>query len=380
MDNLSQVRRLFLSTLMIVALIFVYVNAYRVTQINFGRLIADAPKAETFVAAFLKPDLFRRDTQAVTIATSFPIPCGSAPEVIPAQSGPRLVTNVPCADVKGLFTLEAFDLSPNSDISIRWHLPDDRLMTVKSAKTDAAGYFKAELDAKQVAASQDGAASQIEVDTLTPVGGLKPSQALTEVTDKLLVTIFMALFSTTIATIVAAPLSFLAASNITRRGCIGTATYHISRSFFNLIRSFDPLVMATVTGIWLGGGEMSGVLALTVVTTASLGKLFSEAVENIDLGPIEALQATGANRLQTIVFSVIPQIVPDFVSYIVYHWDINVRISTIIGFIGGGGIGFWLNERLNLLQYPQAAVGILGIIIVVMAMDFLSAEVRKKLT
>ena len=129
----------------------------------------------------------------------------------------------------------------------------------------------------------------------------------------------------------------------------------MTRSFFNLVRAYDPLVMATVFGFWLGFGPLPGILALTVVTVASLGKLFSEAIEGIDNGPIEAMHATGATRIQNVVYAVIPQIVPDFVSFIIYHWDINVRISTIIGFVGGGGIGYYLNEQINGFHYNDAA-------------------------
>jgi phosphonate transport system permease protein len=139
--------------------------------------------------------------------------------------------------------------------------------------------------------------------------------------------------------------------------------------------------MASVFAFWLGFGPFAGTLALTVVTVASLGKLFSEAVEGIDPGPIEALQATGANRLQVVIHAVIPQIIPDFVSYIVYHWDINVRISTVIGFVGGGGIGYYLNQQINsMVGYHQAGTAIWAIIVVVWVLDFLSAEIRKKLT
>jgi len=194
------------------------------------------------------------------------------------------------------------------------------------------------------------------------------------------VTIFMALLSTTLATVIAAPLSFLAASNITRKGCLGTIVYYLFRSFFNLMRSYDPLVMATVFGFWLSFGPFPGFLALTVVTIASLGKLFSEAVENIDAGPVEALNATGAPPLHVVRYSVVPQIVPDFISYIIYHWDINVRISTIIGFVGGGGIGYYLNLSINDFKWHQAGTAIWAIVIVVWAMDFLSSEIRKRLT
>jgi phosphonate transport system permease protein len=253
-------------------------------------------------------------------------------------------------------------------------------MTAVRVNTDSQGMFSVEVEARPIAVSKDGVASKLQAEILTPKGRLFPSQSLKEVTQALLVTVFMALISTTAATIIAAPLSFLAASNITRRGCAGSTVYFVTRSIFNLLRSYDPLVMATVFGFWLSFGPFPGVLALTVVTIASLGKLFSEAIEHIDQGPIEALNATGANRLQTVVYAVIPQIVPDFVSYIIYHWDINVRISTIIGYVGGGGIGYYLNQKINSMRYNQAGTAIWAIVAVVWVMDFLSAEIRKKLT
>jgi len=354
--------------------------SYRVTEINFVKLISSAPKAKEIVADFLTPDVFTTEFHTTTIETTFPIPCGSAPEADIPSSGPRLVPSVKCASAKDKFTLEGFDLAPNSEIAVRWQFPDGRQLTAARTSADSKGHFSVQLEAKQIASSVNNVASRLQVDTNTPVGGLIPSQALKDVLQSIFETIFMALLSTTIATLIAAPLSFLAASNITRRGWFGTGVYTVTRSIFNLTRSYDPLVMATVFGFWLGFGPLPGVLALTVVTIASLGKMFSEAVESIDSGPIEALTATGSNRMQTIVYSVIPQIVPDFVSYIIYHWDINVRISTIIGFVGGGGIGFYLSERINGFHYNQAGTAIWAIVIVVWAMDFLSAEVRKRLT
>lgn len=380
MKNLSQLKRMVISVILIAALVYLYSISYKVTKMDFVRLIQDSYKAKDFVSAFLHPDLFTRDSQTTTITTTFPIPCDSAPTSEPVSSGPRLVPSVPCAEIKEKFTLEGYELAPNSEIAVRWHFPDDRLFTVLKTRTDDNGYFSGEVEAKKIAASAGGVASTIEVDTIVSVGGPKPSQAMKDVTREIFVTIFMALFSTTIATIIAAPLSFLAASNITRKGVLGTTVYYVTRSFFNLMRSYDPLVMATVFAFWLGYGPFAGTMALTVVTIASLGKLFSEAVESIDPGPIEALQATGANRLQVVFYSVVPQIVPDFVSFIVYHWDINVRISTIIGFVGGGGIGYYLSEKINsMVGYNQAGTAIWAIIIVVWILDFLSAEVRKRM-
>jgi phosphonate transport system permease protein len=380
MKNRPSIWRIALTTLLIAAGVVIIGYSSRVTKIDFVRLFKDAPKAKSLISAILSPDLVTRNLQTTTIEIAFPIPCESAPNATPITSGPHLTTSVPCASVKDTFTLEGFSLSPNAQIAIRWQIPTIGSLTLPYANTDANGHFTMQLDAKQIAASTNNTASLIQVDTRVPVGNMKPSQAVNDVLQAMFVTIFMALLSTSIATIIAVPLSFLAASNITRHGPAGTTVYYLTRSFFNLIRSYDPLVMATVFAFWLGFGPFPGTLALMVVTTASLGKMFSEAVENIDPGPIEALQATGANRLQTIVFSVIPQIVPDFVSYTIYHWDINIRISTIIGFVGGGGIGYYLSTQINsMIGYHKAGTAIWAIVAVVWAMDFLSAEVRKRL-
>ena len=137
--------------------------------------------------------------------------------------------------------------------------------------------------------------------------------------------------------------------------------------------------MAIVFAVWVGIGPFAGVLALTVHSIAALGKLYSEAIESIDEGPIEAVTATGANRMQVIMYAVVPQIVPQFLAFTIYRWDINVRMSTIIGFVGGGGIGFLLQQWINLLQYRNAAVAVWAIAIVVATLDYISAKVREKI-
>lgn len=376
-----QTARIIRNTLITALVIAAFVISYDVTGADFQRLFTNLPNGKDIILAFLTPDVVTRDVETRTVSIAFPIPCDSAPaeSEIPS-SGPRLVPSVNCANPRDKFMLEGFDLEPNSEVVIRWKLPDERTMTAVRTKTDAEGYFTFEVEARPIVATTDGVASRLEVDTLTPVGDLKPSKALKDVLDNMFVTIFMALLSTTLATIIAAPLSFLAARNITRKGVIGTTVYGIVRGFFNLMRSYDPLVMATVFGFWLSFGPFPGFLSLTVVTVASLGKLFSEAVENIDPGPMEALQSTGATQLHTVRYSVVPQVIPDFISYIIYHWDINVRISTIIGFVGGGGIGYYLNLSINDFKWHAAGTAVWAIVIVVWAMDFLSAEVRKRLT
>jgi phosphonate ABC transporter permease subunit PhnE len=160
---------------------------------------------------------------------------------------------------------------------------------------------------------------------------------------------------------------------------LGLTVYNTSRTILNALRSIEPLIMGIVFVIWVGVGPFAGVLALTLHSIASLGKLYSEQVESIDAGPLEAIQATGATRLQTIIYGVVPQIVPPYIAFTMYRWDINVRMSTIIGFVGGGGIGFLLQQQINLLRYNQAGVAVLAIAIVVSVLDYASAAIRERI-
>jgi phosphonate ABC transporter permease subunit PhnE len=159
----------------------------------------------------------------------------------------------------------------------------------------------------------------------------------------------------------------------------GMAAYYTARTLFNGIRSVEPLVMAIVFVVWVGIGPFAGALALALHTTAALAKLYSEQVESIMEGPIEAVAATGATKLQNIVYAVVPQIVPPYIAFTLYRWDINVRMSTIIGFAGGGGVGFLLQQNINLLQYRAASVQMLAIAVVVSTLDFVSARIREQI-
>lgn len=159
---------------------------------------------------------------------------------------------------------------------------------------------------------------------------------------------------------------------------VGMVIYTVTRTFLNALRSVEALVMAIVFVIAVGIGPFAGTLALGLHTIVSLAKLYSEQVESILSGPLEAIEATGANRLQTIVYAVIPQIIPPYISYTMYRWDINVRMSTIIGFVGGGGIGFLLQQNINLLNYSGASAQMLAIAVVVSFMDYISSEMRER--
>jgi phosphonate ABC transporter permease subunit PhnE len=159
---------------------------------------------------------------------------------------------------------------------------------------------------------------------------------------------------------------------------LGYVLYYIVRTILNATRSIEPLVMVIIFVVWVGIGPFAGALALALHTIAALAKLYSEQVESISSGPLEAVTATGANRMQTIVYAVVPQIIPPYISFTMYRWDINVRMSTIIGFAGGGGIGFLLQQNINLLDYRAAAVQMIAIAIVVASMDYISSVLRER--
>ncbi|HVA57065.1 MAG: phosphonate ABC transporter, permease protein PhnE [Gemmatimonadaceae bacterium] len=373
-------RRRFITGLLVVLVAAVYVAGYRETQIDPVKLFTSLPKSRTILSDLIHPDLFTRASRTATLDLAFPVPCGSAAAAAAPSSGPRLAPSVACGNPGDLVTVNGAGLQPDADVKLEWVLPNGNGLFSTLARTDARGTFTAQVDVRPANVTQNGVPSRLRAETSVAVGALVPSQSLKDVVNNIMVTVFMALLATTAGTIIAGPISFLAARNITRHGRVGTATYTGVRAFLNVTRSYDSLVLATVFALWVGFGAFAGVLALTVVTVASLGKMFSEAVEGIDAGPLEAVSAAGATRAEVVRYAVIPQIVPDFVSFIIYHWDINVRISTILGFVGGGGIGYYLSQRINVLEYQKAGTAIWAIVLVVWAMDFLSSEVRKRFT
>ena len=158
---------------------------------------------------------------------------------------------------------------------------------------------------------------------------------------------------------------------------VGMVIYYVTRTILNALRSIESLIMVIVFVVWVGIGPFAGVLALSLHTIAALAKLYSEQVESILAGPVEAIKATGANWMQTVVYAVIPQIIPPYISFTMYRWDINVRMSTIIGFAGGGGIGFLLIQNINLLNYRAASAQMIAIAVVVASMDYLSSRLRE---
>ncbi len=192
-------------------------------------------------------------------------------------------------------------------------------------------------------------------------------------------TIAMGLMATIFSTILAIPISFLAAHNIMSRIPGGNTIYYVARTILNVVRAIDTIVWGLIVIVWVGLGSFAGVLALTIHSVAALGKLFSEEIEHIDAGPVEAISATGANLIQTIRYAVIPQIIPSFLAYALLRWDINMRSATIIGFVAGGGIGFFVIETTRMGGYQQYATALWAVVIVIILVDYISAKWRENI-
>ena len=195
----------------------------------------------------------------------------------------------------------------------------------------------------------------------------------------MIATIFLGIVATAFSIVIALPLSFLGARNVMSGNPVAFAVYSVVRVIFTIVRSIDVLIVVIIAVIIFGLGSAAGVFGLAFHNIGVLGKLYSEAIEGIDPGPPEAITATGADRFQVIWTAVVPQIVNPFISFTIYRLDANVRLAPIIGLVGGGGIGVMLFQTINLFRYDQAGLIIFMIIVTVAAMDFISAQVRKRL-
>ena len=190
-------------------------------------------------------------------------------------------------------------------------------------------------------------------------------------------TIYIALLATLISIPITLFISFFTARNLMKGSKITFAIYFILRLVLNFIRSIEPLIWAIIFSVWVGIGPFAGMIALLVHTIASNAKLYSEAIEGIEQGPVEAITATGANKVQVVWYAVVPQIVLPFLSFTIYRWDINVRMATIIGLVGGGGIGTMLMQYQGLARWHEVGLIVLMIALVVWIMDYISAKIRE---
>ncbi|QIA27861.1 phosphonate ABC transporter, permease protein PhnE [Thermaerobacter sp. PB12/4term] len=198
---------------------------------------------------------------------------------------------------------------------------------------------------------------------------------LPETVGPLLETLRLALLGTTLGAILAVPLSFLSARNVAGTGW----AYQIARAIMNLIRSIPDLVWAALLVPAVGIGPTAGVLALTLFSTGIVAKLVSESVEAIDPGPLEALDAVGASRLARIVYAVVPQVLPHFIAYTLFMFEINLRTSTVLGLVGAGGIGSTMMTQLTFFRYDRLMAIVVMLFVLVVVVDWISTRWRQRL-
>lgn len=191
---------------------------------------------------------------------------------------------------------------------------------------------------------------------------------------EIIVTVQIALWGTFLAVVAAIPFGLLAARNVAPTWIVQPV-----RRLMDLFRSINELVIATIFIVAVGLGPFAGVMALAVHTTGVLAKLFSEAVEAIEPGPVEGVRATGASRIQEVVWGVIPQVLPLWTSFALYRFESNARSSTVLGIIGAGGIGALLMQNIRSFNYERTAAIVILMVLAVIIIDNLSQAIRKRL-
>lgn len=197
-----------------------------------------------------------------------------------------------------------------------------------------------------------------------------------QVIDPLLETIHIATLGTAVTMAIALPVAILAARNTTPN----TFTWLIGRLILVVSRSVNTVVWGLMFVAIFGPGPMAGIWSITARSIGFTGKLIAEAIEEIDTGTVEAIEATGASRLQVLLIGVIPQVLPVIWGTIVYRWDINIRESTVLGFVGAGGIGILLYSSINQFAWHEVSVMLIAIFAVVLVSEFVSATVRQRIT
>ncbi|KQL18470.1 phosphonate ABC transporter, permease protein PhnE [Cytobacillus solani] len=191
----------------------------------------------------------------------------------------------------------------------------------------------------------------------------------------MLETIRMALLGTTFGAIIAIPIALFSANNIVKNYFF----YYPARFILNIIRTVPDLLLAAIFVSIFGLGTLPGILALTIFSIGLVAKLTYEAIESIDTGPLEAMTAVGANKIQWIFYGVIPQVLPHYISYVLYTFEVNIRAAAVLGLVGAGGIGLYYDRTLGFFEYDKTSSIILFTLVVVLLIDYISTKLREKL-
>ncbi len=387
-----------LGPLFMIIVVF-FAIGWQIGNINLYAFVTQADDAIPALSKIAWPweKAFIQENDYIRAYAEIEVPCSDNPPALStAEKGEAVLIATPtCGNltsnegVPGTFLhLSGKNFLPNLEVAIMWEDPIGNEFRQRQngeyvkAIPDENGNF--ELDIVMPyrllppSANQPTYIWKVYGQQIAAIGPKHLSPDFKSIVERMIETIFIGMMATIFGVIFALPVSFFAARNLMSTTRITLILYYLVRAVLNIIRSIEPLIWAIIAVIVVGLGPFAGILALTVHSIASLGKLYSEAIESIDSGPIEAIQATGASWLQTVIFAVVPQIIPPFVSFTIYRWDINIRMSTIIGFVGGGGIGFLLAQYIRLLDYRSAGMAVWFIAITVAILDYVSAEIRAK--
>jgi phosphonate transport system permease protein len=372
---------------------------WQIGEIDLGKLIREIGDARFRLTQIMWPweSAITRASSEVVGMQDIKAPCDESPPRASDQTaiGAWLTSTPTCGDLSQqdgtpgtTLSLVGGNMTPNSEAALIWEDPLGNEFRQRQEGeytvivTDENGGFELDIIMPYRLVPTSGAEGShiwtIKARQLSETGAIEPSRVLILAVTKIIETIFLGMMATFFGIIFALPISFLAARNLMSASWITLAIYFVVRTVLNIVRSVEPLIWAVIFVAVVGLGPFAGIIALTLHSIAALGKLYSEAIESIDPGPIEAIHATGANWLQTVVFAVIPQIIPPFVSFTIYRWDINVRMSTVLGLVGGGGIGFLLIQWMRILDFKAAGIAVWFIVITVTILDFVSSEIRQR--
>lgn len=187
-------------------------------------------------------------------------------------------------------------------------------------------------------------------------------------------TVLMATIATALGLVLAIPVAWLGAMNISP---LGRVTYGIGRVLMTLSRSVHEIVWGLVFVAAVGLGALAGILAMAVRSIGFISKTIAEAIEDVNPGPIEAMRAVGANRFQILLYAIVPQVMPVFLGNMIFEWDVNIRRSTIMGLVGAGGLGLALHRQMAAYNYGGIATVIAVILLLIAAGEVLSHYARK---
>lgn len=373
-------------------LIMSYGIGWQATKIDLSTMTKNFDRLGNIIRPMLRPDFIVANQITNSGWVPIEVPCGPNPPKSTNTTNGITVELAPnCGKLLDKVTLHASGLWPDTQTLLQWSTPiGDRLPLGKGFSTplyvtsDAAG----NLDT--IITIPNSALNAAPDPTLPLEHRVLLTQAKTQPGFKLSVngsyivigiyqTLFLGLMATTFGALGAIPISFLAARNLMGGNPFTLSVYFIVRTILNIIRSIEPIIIAIIFVVIVGLGPFAGAIAMTLHTIAALGKLYSEVIEGIDPGPQEAIRAVGGSWLQMVRYAVIPQIVPPFTSFTIFRWDINVRTSTIIGLVGGGGIGFYLYQWIVKGDLRAVSSSFIAIAIIVIALDYISAKIRARL-